>query len=1389
PNPSPSVAGTSADGVFTFYYVPKTPDGAHYRVSVAVGGNFTFPSLIPNSEMPKQYRVDERSKGNPFVTPLPGEFEDAGVVESGDLVYYPLNFDIPVDPPVIELLAVTKTADKKNATIGDIVRYTVRVSNSGSWPVNDITVTDILPHGMQYIDGSTTLSGAAADPARPASMTLAWSVTSLAAGGYFEISYSTVVGVDSKRGDGKNTAYAQGTLGAKTVSSNTAYYTVTIKEGVFTSNGTIVGKVFVDSDGDGMQSRGEPGVSGVAIYMEDGARIVTGTDGKYSVIGVTPGLHVLKIEAKTLPAGISISSLSTNRFAGDPDSQFIDMVSGGIMNADFTVSGDKESADRRNMETREKAATSGQAAAAGRTEFVYVPLEEEISSMTPDLDILYPEDGSVSSAANTNITVKAPLAAKVYLFLNDEPVSSKRVGKKITESELEIAIYQYIGIQLAPGAENAIRAETRDEDGNITSEKEIRITAAGLPAKIEVKPEKTEIIADGASKARVSASVYDDKGLPVAYEGIATVETTSGEIDTKDADASMDGVQVLYSGGAARFDVKAPRQAGEAVITVAFGELQGSAKVHFTPDLGDNLSVGLVEFRFGSGKAGGDTELIRSSDGWFDRGGYAGARGALFTKRKIGDDSLLTLSYDSHKSKRPDLFFNSLRNPDAEDQYPIYGDDSVTSFEAQSREKLYLRLDRRKSHLLFGDFETGFNETKLSAYSRSFNGLKIGMNTDKYRLSAFETHTDQSQVVDAIPGRGVSGYYYLSAAPIMDGSETVAVEIRDRLRPEAALNRDTLSRWSEYSIDYETGAILLKDPLPSYDEDLNPVYLIVSYETEGGGNTYYIYGARLRFKLNDRLGVGFTGVTQEAETSDYHLWGMDFDYKLHKLTTLKYEFAETKSLFNIDNILALKNGGGWSFELKSDALERTKITAYWRNTRSYFGNMSAVDAQRGMEKKGLEFSFLKNRNTTLAGKFFTERDSVNYMDHRLSSILLKRTIRNMKFESELLRESSNDNFIITNTDRTRYPFDISERTPSKTTAARFSLTGNIRPRLALTLEHQQDIQDNNFNVSSAKLDYKLKGAGHLYARREFWRLDGSRSWRNVLGVETPIARDTSAFNEYRLEGGADGRRVQRAIGVRNKFALNDRVSGSVSLEKLNTVKGAEMQRDPDAFAVTAGTEFVFMRDVKMTARAEYRDSTLDTSRLAELGLAAKMGTDYSLLLRQRWSNTGYSTGAQRTTTGSMVGVAYRPAHNNRFNAFARIEFKRDRSSPVVSDSTPSARIYSIEGVYHPSKSFSLTGKYAAKISKTDLFRSYTDMVAGRFTYDLTSRFDIGLEARTLRSRSINSQSIGGSAELGYKCLKNIWLTTGYSFDDFDSDLAGDSYWGKGPYISIKFKFD
>ena len=96
---------------------------------------------------------------------------------------------------------------------------------------------------------------------------------------------------------------------------------------------------------------------------------------------------------------------------------------------------------------------------------------------------------------------------------------------------------------------------------------------------------------------------------------------------------------------------------------------------------------------------------------------------------------------------------------DPDSYFTVYGDKTSQDYDAQSSEKLYVRIERKQFYALFGDYETGISVTELSRYNRSLTGLKSEMKTDRYEFNVFASETDQNYVKDEIRGDGTSGYH------------------------------------------------------------------------------------------------------------------------------------------------------------------------------------------------------------------------------------------------------------------------------------------------------------------------------------------------------------------------------------------------------------------------------------------------------------------------------------------------------------------------------------------------------------------------------------------------------------------------------------------------------
>jgi uncharacterized repeat protein (TIGR01451 family) len=317
---APSQVVTGADGYFIF---PIVLDSTYQlRLSTLVG--YTFPSSLPPlSQLPGRQIDAQGSYGNVFTVNA----------SSRKLVY----FDVPVDPGATGELFIQKTASKTTAEVGDFVDYSIKLNNVTAVALQGTVVNDSLPAGFAYVKGSARLNGAPlADPAGGAGPRLQFALGVVAVSAQPVLRYRLRVGAGSQSGDGINTA--QAVSGSQ--KSNRSSARVQVVGGVFSQKAYIIGKVFAECHRDGVengvQDAGEPGIPGVRLFLEDGTYAVTDEQGKYSMYGLSPRTHVVKIDGTTLPKGATLEVLN-NRHALDPASQFADLTHGELRKVDFAI--------------------------------------------------------------------------------------------------------------------------------------------------------------------------------------------------------------------------------------------------------------------------------------------------------------------------------------------------------------------------------------------------------------------------------------------------------------------------------------------------------------------------------------------------------------------------------------------------------------------------------------------------------------------------------------------------------------------------------------------------------------------------------------------------------------------------------------------------------------------------------------------------------------------------------------------------------------------------------------------------------------------------------------------------------------------------------------------
>src|SRR2546425_1874264 len=219
------------------------------------------------------------------------------------------------------------------------------------------------------------------------------------------------------------------------------------------------------------------------------------------------------------------------------------------------------------------------------------------------------------------------------------------------------------------------------------------------------------------------------------------------------------------------------------------------------------------------------------------------AYGAITARGRLDERTSLTLGVDSRRLNDGQDVFGRSADPLAEAQYPILGDASQLQTRTASHNWVSARLERGFDWAAFGalsttDFASGLS---LAQYRRAVTGVAAHVTAGAVTLSGFGSLTSQSLRQLQIRGAGISGPYQL-AADMLPGTEYLRVETRDLQNPERAVTTQGLNRFVDYEIDYTSGVVLFKQPIPAADAYGNPVFIVATFEAGAGGEQRLVAG-------------------------------------------------------------------------------------------------------------------------------------------------------------------------------------------------------------------------------------------------------------------------------------------------------------------------------------------------------------------------------------------------------------------------------------------------------------------------------------------------------------------------------------------------------------------
>lgn len=1333
---------------------------------------------------------------------------------------------------------VEKRASRAVAEPGERVDYEVVVKNVSGAALADVTVTDRLPAGFVYQRGSARLGGLPlADPEGGGGPTLTFRPGALPDGGTATLAYRVLLSAGSLQGDGTNRVSAAAAGGA---SSNEAAAKVKVVAGVFTDRGFIVGKVFADCDGDRVQSAGEAGIPGVRVFMEDGGSAVTDGEGRYSFYGVLPGTHVLKVDESTLPAGALLVPQG-NRNARSGGTRFVDLKSSEMHKADFVVGscpapvreaiGQRKelwkqaagvvlraaserlptdaqpagNADPRSLPSggtlgsatipafapampmkgvpeREGALPAEPMAAAAAFDF-----EKRFPEMSNLLDFVDLKEGDVLPYRQAPVVVKGLYGTVLRLLVNGREVPAGQVGRKGGQESLQIEAWEYVGVEFTAGS-NELTVVQFDPFGNERGRKSIRVTAPGNAAKLSIRLPEAATPADGASAFAVRVALTDEGGVPVTVRTPVTIEASSGRWKAADLNPTEPGLQQFLEGGSGEFLLTAPAESGDVTFRVTSGSLSAEKGAYFPPSLRPLVAAGLIDGLVGLRNI--DPRSLspaREQDG-FERelrtfaftgdGGkaYGGARTAFFLKGKVRGDVLLTMAYDSDKETRQRLF----RDIQPDEFYPVYGDESVRGYDAQSTGRFFVRLEKGRSSLLYGDYSTQAPSEvrKLGAYSRSLTGYRGHYESGRLNVTAFGSRDSSSQVIEEMPGRGLSGPYYLGRGDIVGNSEQVEILVRDRNQPSIVLRRTAQARFSDYEVEPLYGRILFKSPVPSVDENLNPVSIRVAYETEQGGERFWIAGADAQARLHDRVEVGGSVAHDDNPVNRYTLGSANATVKVADETFLIGEWARSDSDEKGSGNAAraeLRHGG--------PALSGR---AYVEQAGLSFDNPSST-IQSGRLEAGVKAHWKADRATGLKVEAIRSEDRATGAIRDGALVNLERTI------TRWLRGEAG----------VRYARDTAYALQPGTggrsleyASARAKLNGQVPqlPKAGLYGEYEKAIGAPG-SMAAVGGEYQVASASRLYARHEFisslageFSLNGSQR-RNVtvFGADGQYMKDGSAFSEYRIRDGLGGAETETAVGLRNGWQVGKGLRANTSFERVrNNVDDAA-----NATAVAGALESTGSEAWKGSTRLEYRTSSASDEWMHSSGVAYKASRAVTLLGRYTMEYTDNKALEDSWRGRLRGGLAYRPPDRDEWNALAMYEHRAERdAADPLSPGRRSVDILSTHLNWQPLRPLALAGHYAGKVARDDGGNSLMQMIDLRATYDLTESWDVGVAGGTLFREGFAANRYMAGIEVGRVLAESIWASLGYNLTGYhDRDLTAGDYTMRGAYLRLRIKFD
>lgn len=982
-------------------------------------------------------------------------------------------------------------------------------------------------------------------------------------------------------------------------------------------------------------------------------------------------------------------------------------------------------------------------------------------------------------AVSLTFTTDDGLRAKITV--NDKIVDDSTIGKIKVHNQTLVKTFTYYSIPLKEG-KNIIVATSLDPTNKEYGKKYERIIyVKGKPNKVII--DKVETPADSKNSKELTIQVLDESGNPVIDGTLVSVKISKGTIKSKDEDPNKNGLQVKTINGKAIVEVIPPDEVGVGEIEAEANLILGKENIIYKTPLREPIMLLLTKGNTGYSFVDGKTF---EDDPKGQKGFNYNVGASMFTQGTIFNDYLLTFAFDTERKLNAlEDESNILFRDRAEDRlYPIYGDSSKLNQLALSNSNVYFKLERDNSSLLWGDFNTDLNKVdaltpRLSNYNRVLTGAKLNLDIPNVtNLNIWGAMSNRSFFRDEISGAGVSGPYFTSKYPMINGTERITIETRDRLIENKIIATKNLNRLTDYNINYENGSIIFSQPVSSFDENLNPNFIVVTYEYYPNSIENAIVGLKFEQPLMFGASIGGSYVREFSQDDPYQLIGLNLKEQVGDYFTIMGEYANSYS----NN----KYASSYRAAFVSAPIEKLNLKGEYQYVSPEFVNRTGASFVSGSERYLLSADYKPFDSTSLITEF---NRSYNFMTKSLSQTLNGKVSQDIfSHKVDLTVEGRSFTDPKSNKDNFATLLGIGYKSPE---FFGFSVNAGREQNIS------KDYDPTKPTTTSVGVDYILNDNVKLYAKQNFLEREKLMT-TTAVGVDTGYRREDAKFlsgfdigAKYQINGLIDGKSSQTSIGLNNKINVLPELALGVAYERVSGIDPfMNIGDDHNAWSLSAEYNPDYI-GLKSSIKYDFRDGK-NASNLFAVNAAGAVGDDFGLFARYTFNKS--SQMERRSSSEGLLGMAYRPLESDFFNAIFKYQIKK-RNEGINELSDILNNIISFEGFFQPSYSWEVYTKLALKNSydSTDGYKpvfSNIGLGLARVTYKINYNFDVVGEYRNLTHFETKTSYNDFTGEIGYFPIKDLRLALGYNLFGYnDKDLITTNYTSQGPYVNVTIKMN